>query len=631
MNKVKFLITGAFLSMAVVLFSLILTPAIAQASTKCNETYVPSTTVSGIKITTLSNTVVNGTNTLLLELKNLESTEKTVGYATFSCRCKEHLGDPNQRQGWCGEWWPERPNLSGAGACNVAENLSITLPANGTKNISITASQYQNQSCGSFQLDLSLKTVNGVTLNTPLVTSASFTDMCTDCQIQAPACSKNTDCGTNGLSGNPFCKDGDVYKKFKTFTCNNAGTANASCSNAETDQKVTDCTANQTCSGDHCVDQNIECNTNSECGINGLTGDQFCFNGDAYRKFRAFTCNNPGTVSSSCSHADTNQLIANCTSGQTCSGGSCMSVNCSTNSDCGTNGLIGDAFCKNGDVYKKFRTFTCNNAGTSNSSCSHSDADQKTTDCTTNQTCSGDHCVDNNQNTLNVSCYASPSSINQNQSTTFIATATGGSGSYGYSWAGACTSSGQTCSNSFSQTGTQTATINVTSGSETKSANCSVNVNQNNNNNNNISVQTNSATNVYSNQATLNGYLYAGNNNNCTDYVWFQYGTSTSYGSETSHQSQSYSGAFSQNVYNLFSGSTYHYRAVAQDCSGNTVYGQDMTIYSNNTNGNLTATKTVRNLTNGSGFSSSTSANPGDVLMFMITLQATGNQNVQNV
>ncbi len=46
---------------------------------------------------------------------------------------------------------------------------------------------------------------------------------------------------------------------------------------------------------------------------------------------------------------------------------------------------------------------------------------------------------------------------------------------------------------------------------------------------------------------------------------------------------------------------------------------------------NLTVQKTVRNLTNGTGFANSTYATPSNVLMFMITLRANGNQDVQNV
>lgn len=146
-----------------------------------------------------------------------------------------------------------------------------------------------------------------------------------------------------------------------------------------------------------------------------------------------------------------------------------------------------------------------------------------------------------------------------------------------------------------------------------------------------MTVQTNSATNVYNNQATLNGYLSGSNNYSCNNYVWFQWGNSNSYGYETTHQQQNYTGSFSKIINNVSSGNTYHFRAVAQDCSGNTTYGQDMTIYSDNISENLIITKTVRNLTNGSGFSNSTYANPSDMLMFMITLRASGNQNIQNV
>ena len=57
-------------------------------------------------------------------------------------------------------------------------------------------------------------------------------------------------------------------------------------------------------------------------------------------------------------------------------------------------------------------------------------------------------------------------------------------------------------------------------------------------------------------------------------------------------------------------------------CLGNSCQSESIT---------LTVNKTVRDLTNGSGFANSAYASPSDILMFMITLHATGNQNVQNV
>jgi len=364
-------------------------------------------------------------------------------------------------------------------------------------------------------------------------------------------------------------------------------------------------------------------------------------------------------------------LFQQCTANQTCANGACVdqTISCSTNSQCGTNAFTGSPFCQGSNVYQNYITYTCNNAGTSNSYCSNNTVAQLQTTCTGNQTCLNGSCV-NNQSNLTVSCYATPNPVNINQSVSFICNVSGGTGNYTYSWSGACTSTSPVCTTSFANAGTQTAVALVTSGTQTNSASASVTINgsactQNSyqrcsgnylywydscgnqqgngiycpngcyndscSGYNNVSVQTNAATNVYSNQATLNGYLYnAGSNYNCNTYVWFQYGLTSSYGSETTHLSQSYSGSFSQIAY-INSGSTYHFRAVAQDCSGNIVYGQDMTTYGSGTGGSLIVNKTVRNLSNSSGFSSSTSAVPGDMLMFMITLQNVGSQDVTNV
>src|SRR3989344_1704161 len=90
-------------------------------------------------------------------------------------------------------------------------------------------------------------------------------------------------------------------------------------------------------------------------------------------------------------------------------------------------------------------------------------------------------------------------------------------------------------------------------------------------------IQTNSATNISSNQATLNGYLgipYISNSN----AVYFQWGTTTNYGYQTLQQYIN-QGAFSQVINGLNSNNAYHFRAVAQGSFG-TIYGQDMTFVS---------------------------------------------------
>ena len=139
---------------------------------------------------------------------------------------------------------------------------------------------------------------------------------------------------------------------------------------------------------------NIECDSNSDCGTSGYIGSPFCSYGNVYQDYKTYTCNNAGTPSSSCSNSTVAKLKTTCATGQTCSNGACGNIACNTNSDCGTSGYIGSPFCSNGDVYKTYKTYTCNNAGTVNASCSNSTTDKLVTNCTTNQTCSSGACVD---------------------------------------------------------------------------------------------------------------------------------------------------------------------------------------------------------------------------------------------
>jgi hypothetical protein len=89
-------------------------------------------------------------------------------------------------------------------------------------------------------------------------------------------------------------------------------------------------------------------------------------------------------------------------------------------------------------------------------------------------------------------------------------------------------------------------------------------------------VTTNAATNVASFSATLNGTVIP---HGLTTTVYFQYGTTTSYGSTTA--SHSFSGSTYQNVSANISGlsasTTYHFRIVAHNSRG-TTYGSDRTF-----------------------------------------------------
>jgi len=81
-----------------------------------------------------------------------------------------------------------------------------------------------------------------------------YSDTCLNqTQPIAPVCTQNSDCGTNGIVGSPLCQNGNVYQNFQTFTCNNPGTAGATCSNSTQVQLQQTCLGNQTCSSGTCV------------------------------------------------------------------------------------------------------------------------------------------------------------------------------------------------------------------------------------------------------------------------------------------------------------------------------------------------------------------------------------------
>jgi len=88
------------------------------------------------------------------------------------------------------------------------------------------------------------------------------------------------------------------------------------------------------------------------------------------------------------------------------------------------------------------------------------------------------------------------------------------------------------------------------------------------------SVITMPATNLTSSEATLNGRVVdTGGSSSCQ--VWFEYGTTTSYGSTTPIMYAN--STFSVSITNLQPGKTYHFRAVAKNKAGIS-YGNDLTF-----------------------------------------------------
>ena len=135
--------------------------------------------------------------------------------------------------------------------------------------------------------------------------------------------------------------------------------------------------------------QYIACSSNAGCGNDSWTGALSCNGNNIYQSYTTYICNNPGTISSSCSNATTAKLKQACS--DICSAGACTTATCHNNTECGENGLIGKLFCSNGNTAQSYRTFSCLNPGTLNSACSYSISDKEIWPCSYG--CSNGNCI----------------------------------------------------------------------------------------------------------------------------------------------------------------------------------------------------------------------------------------------
>ena len=116
-------------------------------------------------------------------------------------------------------------------------------------------------------------------------------------------------------------------------------------------------------------------------------------------------------------------------------------------------------------------------------------------------------------------------------------------------------------------------------------------------------VSTTGATNIFSNSATLNGTLDGLGTSSSAD-VWFEWGTTTNYGSSTSRIVRSTTGAFSSTLTGLSASTTYYYRAVAESSAGRS-YGNSSaftTPSSGQVNLPSVSTSSATSITNNSAF-----------------------------
>ncbi|MFC1800548.1 Ig-like domain-containing protein [Nanoarchaeota archaeon] len=138
------------------------------------------------------------------------------------------------------------------------------------------------------------------------------------------------------------------------------------------------------------------CTFNYECGQDSWVGDFYCNDNSnsVDHDYRTYTCTDPASDYANCSYIDTSIQMENCSTDQKCYNGLCLDVTCYSNSDCGTDGYLED-YCTPNGIYKNYRTHTCNNAATVNSTCTFDDQSSYVTTCSsTNQTCIYGQCVD---------------------------------------------------------------------------------------------------------------------------------------------------------------------------------------------------------------------------------------------
>jgi hypothetical protein len=138
----------------------------------------------------------------------------------------------------------------------------------------------------------------------------------------------------------------------------------------------------------------VECYNNSQCNDNNT--------------YTLDTCMNPGTTSSFCKH-DAIACLNNgdCNDNNTHTEDVCLNpgaanaqcvhnnIACFNNSECGTDGFLSLPYCSNNSVFDLYRTFTCNNAGTTGSYCSNSTAGQLKQSC--DYGCLNNACINRSQ------------------------------------------------------------------------------------------------------------------------------------------------------------------------------------------------------------------------------------------
>jgi len=210
-------------------------------------------------------------------------------------------------------------------------------------------------------------------------------DICVFDECVDVECSSDSDCGLDGFEGALFCETNNIFQNFKDWTCENPGTVFSSCIDTTTPTLLEDCESGETCINGECV-EDAECYEDSDCQDSWYSANYCSGSGDVFHNYNFYTCE-----SNTCVQDYDSVLVDECS--DICVFDECVEVECFDNSECGTDGLVGDEFCTSDDVWQDYRTYTCSNAGTGDSSCNYNDTPQLKETCEAGNVCESGECA----------------------------------------------------------------------------------------------------------------------------------------------------------------------------------------------------------------------------------------------
>ena len=258
----------------------------------------------------------------------------------------------------CSDCYGFNDNCASGLVCNSNAEVCSFCPAGTiynplTERCVILEECNSNAECNDGNANTQDECVNNNCINTPL------------------ACIQNNiECGIDGFIGSNFCLNNNVYGLFLNFTCSNNqcsysasnlliddclyGCSNGVCITAppiecslnsecnDNNARTADECVNPGQTNSYCMNTEVDCIIDTDCGITGFINDNFCSNNDIYRIFQTATCENPGTLQSNCMITAEQTLITDCNDNNPLTFDWCTNSQCSHNYPQCSDGLDND-------------------------------------------------------------------------------------------------------------------------------------------------------------------------------------------------------------------------------------------------------------------------------------------------